>query len=176
MSTLSDQLLKAGLVTKEQVKKAAEKPKRPPHNKKVMNKNSKGLNNNTKKKLSQKKREQSDLAKFYNERSKAENKEKQEAARKKQEAVKLKKEINAKVNKLITENLLNDETAEIRYNFVVGKTIKYVFVTEKQQQELSDRKLAITFLGGKRCIIPFEVGEEILKVNSQKIVIMANLD
>lgn len=170
MSSLSDQLLKAGLVTKEQVKKAAEKPKKTHSKKRLTN------NKDTNKQKPQKKREQSDLAQFYNERSKADNKEKQEAARKKQEAAKLKKEINAKVNKLITENLLNDESAEIRYNFVVGTTIKYIFVTAQQQQDLSDRKLAITFLGGKRSLISFEIGEQILKVNPQKIVIVAPLD
>ena len=170
MSSLSDQLLKAGLVTKEQVKKAAEKPKKTHSKKRPTN------NKDTNKQKPQKKREQSDLAQFYNERSKADNKEKQEAARKKQEAAKLKKEINAKVNKLITENLLNDESAEIRYNFVVGTTIKYIFVTEQQQQDLSDCKLAITFLGGKRSLISFEIGEQILQVNPQKIVIVAPLD
>ena len=174
MSTLSEQLLKAGLVTKEQVEKAAEKPKKSFHNKK--NTIKKTNNSSAKKKKPLKQKEQSDLAKFYNERSKIENKEKQEAIRKKHEAAQLKKEINARVNKLITDNLLNDDAAEIRYNFVVGTTIKYVFVTEQQQQDLSDRKLAITFLGGKRSLIPFEIGGQILKINPQKIVIVANQD
>ena len=160
MSSLSDQLLKAGLVTEEQVKESKEKPK-----KKFIQKKQAPKKKNDKK-------EQSDLAKFYQERSKIENKEKQEAARKKKEAARIKKETNKKINKLISENLLNDEKAEIRYNFVVGTTIKYIFVNEKQQQDLIDGKLAITFLGGKRSLIPIDIANMIIKINPSKIVII----
>ena len=160
MSSLSDQLLKAGLVTEEQVKKSKDKPNKKSFSKKPVAR---------KKKVST---EQSDLAKFYQERSRADNKEKQEQARKKKEAARIRKETNKKVNKLISENLLNDEAAEIRYNFVVGTTIKYLFVTEKQQQELVEGKLAITFLGGKRSLIPVDVAKTILEINPNKIVII----
>jgi len=138
MSSLSDQLLKAGLVTEEQVKKAEEKPKRHKSN------NKKSQQPNKQQRVSAKKpkpkKEPSDLAQFYKERASLERSEKQEAAKKKQEAARIKKETNAKINKLITENLLNDETADIRYNFVVGTTIKYLFVNEEQQQKLADGK------------------------------------
>ena len=162
MSSLSDQLLKAGLVTKEQVKKAADKPKFKP--KKAVNKKPV--------KKAKKQTEQSDLAKFYGERKQLENKEKQEIARKKQEAAKLKKEMNEKTNKLISDNLLNDDAAEIRFNFVVGTSIKYLFVTEKQQDDLAEGKLAITFLASKRSLIPVKIGKEIQKINPKKIVII----
>ena len=159
MSSLSDQLLKAGLVTEEQVKKATEKPKK------------KAAKNNARKKQKRPK-EPSDLAQFYKERSRLEQKEKQEALRKKQEAARLKQEMNQKINTLISDNLLNDESAEIRYNFVVGSTIKYLFVTEQQQKDLAEGKLAITFLGSKRSLIPVEIGQKIQKINPNKILIM----
>ena len=164
MSSLSDQLLKAGLVTKEQVKKAKEKPKRKP---------AKG--HASKKSTARKarpKKEPSDLAQFYGERAKLEHHEKQEEIRKKQEAARIKKETNKKINQLISKNLLNDDNAEIRFNFVVGTSIKYLFVTEQQQQDLMDGKLAFTFLGGKRCLIPEETAKEILALNPKKIVII----
>jgi len=59
MSSLSDQLLKAGLVTEEQVKKATEKPKK--H--KPKNKSYKKSQQN--KKTPAAKKESSDLAQFY---------------------------------------------------------------------------------------------------------------
>jgi len=170
MSSLSDQLLKAGLVTEEQVKKAAEKPKFKRKNSLAKQANKKTTKKSTSK--PKKQAEQSDLAKFYGERKQQENKEKQEIARQKQEAARIKKETNAKINKLISDNLLNDDAAEIRFNFVVGTSIKYLFVTEKQQQDLADGKLAITFLASKRSLIPVETGEEILKINPSKIVII----
>ena len=162
MSSLSDQLLKAGLVTKEQVEKAAEKPA-PKHKKKPFK---------AKQKPVSKKKEPSDLAQFYAERKTQENKEKQQEAQRKKEAARIKKETKAKVEKLISENILNDETAEIRFNFVVGTSIKYVFVTEKQQQSLIDGELAFTFLGSKRCLIPLAIAKEITTIDPAKIVII----
>jgi len=172
MSSLSDQLLKAGLVTKEQVEKAAEKPKRKNKQRNQPLINKKHFRNKVKaaKKQSPNATEQTDLEKFYQERAKTEAKEKQAAIRAKKEAARIKKEINAKINSLISANLLNDETADIRYNFVIGTTIKYLFVTEQQQQQLIDGKLAITFLGGKRSLIPIEIAKKILKLNPNKIV------
>ncbi len=173
MSSLSDQLLKAGLVTEEQVKKAEEKPKV----KKKFDGNKNNLKKKNKPKSYQKpKREASDLEKFYKQRSTLEINEKQEALRKKKEADKIKKETNDRINKLITVNLKNDETADIRYNFVVGTTIKYLFVTAKQQQELACGSLAITFLGGKRSLIPIDTAKEITALNPNKIVIIASED
>ena len=179
MSSLSDQLLKAGLVTEDQVKKAAEKPK--------AKQKFTGNRNDSQKKQSptprkkpvsnqRPKREATDLEQFYKERSTLERNEKQEAIRKKKEADKIKKETNDKINKLITANLKNDDSAEIRYNFVVGTTIKYLFVTEKQQEELAEGSLAITFLGGKRSLIPIDTAKEIAALNPNKIVIIASED
>ncbi len=170
MSSLSDQLLKVGLVTEEQVKKATEKPKSKPKAKpkKAAVKNIANKTNRKPKKQA----EQSDLAKFYGERKQLENKEKQQIAREKQEAAKLKKAMNEKTNKLISDNVLNDDSAEIRFNFVVGTSIKYLFVTDKQQDDLSEGKLAITFLASKRSLIPVAIGKEILKINPKKIVII----
>ncbi len=170
MSSLSDQLLKAGLVTEEQVKKAAEKPKRHKPNKSNANKSPKQKRPAT----NTPKKENSDLAQFYKERASLERTEKQEADKKKQEAARLKKETNDKVNKLLTDNLLNDEAAEVRYNFVVGTTIKYLFVNEEQQQKLADGELAISFLGGKRALIPINIAKEITQLNPNKIVIIAD--
>ena len=165
MSSLSDQLLKAGLVTEDQINNASTKPKgfkskalKPAKQHKV--------------KLQKNKTEESDLALFYKQRSKLEQSEKQEQLRKKQEAAKLKKEINDKLNKLINDNLLNDDNADIRYNFVVGTTIKYIFVTEQQQKDLAEGVIAITFHHGKRALIPAKTAKEISQINPGKIVIL----
>ena len=170
MNSLSDQLLKAGLVTKEQVEKSAKKKPKPQHSK--QGNPSKGRRGTAQKKKTPMKKEPSDLAKFYQERSKSEKEERDNAIRAKKEASRIKKETNKKINTLICGNLLNDDAADIRYNFVIGTTIKYLFVTEKQQQELVDGKLAITFLNGKRSLIPLNIGQEILKLNANKIVII----
>lgn len=165
MSSLSDQLLKAGLVTEDQVKKATEKPKKINKSFQKKTKSSRPRKEN---------QETSDLAQFYKQRAAQEKNEKQEARRNKLEAQKLKKETNDKINKLISDNILNEETATIRYNFVVGTTIKYLFVTEEQQKKLADGEIGITFMGGKRSLIPSKIATEIRKLNPDKIVVVAS--
>lgn len=165
---MSEQLLKLGLVSEEQVKEAAEKPKKKPFKKTVSNRKKQA------KTKSKSRSEKSDLEEFYKLRASEDNREKQEALRKKREAAQRKKEMNKKINKLISENTLNEEDAEIRYNFVVGTTIKYVFVNEKQQQQLAEGQLAITFLGGNKCIIPVKTAKEILVINPKKIVVLSD--
>ena len=175
MSSFSDQFLKAGLVTEEQVKKAAEKPKRHKPSNNKPKQSHKPKRPPVAKVKKDKFNSSSDLAQFYKERASVEKTEKREADKKKQEAARLKKETNDKINKLLTDNLLNDETAEIRYNFVVGTTIKYLFVNEEQQQKLADGELAISFLGGKRALVPLEIAKQVTLLNPNKIVIIAEV-
>lgn len=196
-NSIRDQLLQAGLVTEDQVTKAESdkqsrnknrnKSRRKPHSQAKGKLGAKGSNNaaknttkNTaKRSVKKKKVPQSDLAKFYQQRSNEERKEKQEEEKLRQEAAKIKKERRQKIGKLIKENAIktldqNSETeGEIRYNFVVGTNIKYLFVSEEQQQQLSEGKLAITFLGGKKMLIPSEIGKQILDIDPKKIVSMS---
>ncbi len=162
-NSLRDQLFQAGLVTEEQVTEV-EKPK----NKKP--RTHKKSHPKPKKKI---KTPQSDLARFYQQRTNQERKEKQQAEKQRQEAAQLKKERRQKVGRLIKENALKEDEGEIRYNFVVGTSIKYLFVTETQQQQLSKGNLAITFLGGKKHLIPVETGKKILEIDPEKIVILS---
>ncbi len=168
-NSLRDQLLQAGLVSEEQINKAENEKKR----RKTHAQNSKNKRAHSPKKQ-KKKTPTSDLAHFYQQRTQLERKEKQEANRHKQEAARLKKERRQKVGQLIKTHALNSDEGNIRYNFVIGTHIKYLFVTEQQQQQLSDGKLAITFLGGKKCLIPHAIGEEIKTIDPDKMVILAD--
>lgn len=178
MSSIRDQLLKAGLVTEEQVKQAEAKPKpRPNKNNKSAAGHSKNKKNqNTKavpKKTAVKKRELTDLELFYKERETKDKAEKLEQEKQRKEATRIRKEKRAKIGLLIKTNLLNDDAAENRYNFVVGSSVKYLFVTEAQQTQLSNGELAIVFLGEKRCLIPTEIGKQILAIEPSRIVIIS---
>ena len=156
-SSLRDQLLQAGLVPKERSKKAVQKkkitPSLPP------------------KKRKKKIQPASDLAQFYQRRTTQERNEKQEIERKKQAAAKLKKEQHRKVRQLLNKHKLDNTHADIRYNFVVNTTIKYIFVTAEQQKHLEQGKLAITFQAGQSCLIPYEIGKELLSITPHKLVI-----
>ena len=172
MSSLRDQLLKAGLVTEEQVKQSETKPK-------PTNRPRKNNKNNPKSQASQpkapaakpKKRELSDLERFYKERDSIEKAEQEEQALQRKEAARIRKQNRVKIGALIRNNMQNDEAAELRYNFVVGSSVKYLFVTEAQQELLSAGKLAIAFLGEKRCLIAPEIADQILEIESSRIII-----
>ncbi|PWQ93046.1 DUF2058 family protein [Leucothrix pacifica] len=171
MSSLRDQLLKAGLVTEEQVKKAETKPK-PSGKPRKNNKNkSKPQTGQTQSAAKAKKRELTDLERFYKERDSTEKAEKEEQDRQRKEAARVRKQNRAKIGALIRNNMQNDEAAELRYNFVVGSSVKYLFVTEAQQELLSAGKLAIAFLGEKRCLIAPEVADQILEIEPSRIII-----
>ena len=87
------------------------------------------------------------------------------------QTARIRKEKRAKIGLLIKSNIMNDEAAEHRYNFVVGSSVKYLFVTEAQQEQLAKGELAIVFLGEKRCLIPAEIGKEIKVIEQSRLVI-----
>lgn len=172
MSSIRDQLLKAGLVTEEQVKQAEAKPKVNKKNKPPAVHSKQGKNTKPRSTKPQNKpRELTDLERFYQERDATDKAEKAEQEKQRKEAVRIRKEKRAKIGALIKSNLVNDESAEHRYNFVVGSSVKYLFVTEAQQEQLAKGELAIVFLGEKRCLIPTDIGKQIKEIEQSRLVI-----
>ncbi len=188
-NSLSDQLLKAGLVTQDQIDKS-EQDKQQRKNKAKANtarvrqgaKNGKNTGNHStqaaRKQQSAKaadkkpaKKGGSDLARFYQQRNQLEREEREAEEKQKREAAAKRKQVRKQLRKLITTHSKNVEEADIRFNFVVGETVKYLFVTEEQQQAIADGKLSITFMDGKRCLIPAEIGQQVLALDDSKIVI-----
>lgn len=180
--SLRDQLLKAGLVTEQQVEKANQpKPTTPrqPHAKKQPPRRDnrpppaapprESRENKAPRPVA---KEKSDLAQFYEIRAKTEREERQQAEQRQREIAERRKKTREQVAALITDNLQNVDDADIRYNFVVGDNIKYLYVTEAQQQDLADGKLALTFLGGKRCIIPADTAQQILALDPDKLIVI----
>ena len=163
--SLQDQLLGAGLATEEQLKKAQESKKRPKRSHKPKN---------TQQQIKPKrgKKPASDLAQFYQQRSSFEKKTRDDDEKKKKEAARIKKLNNKKIRKLLLDNLKNTDDAEIRYNFVVGTNIKYLYVTEQQQEALGKGELAITFLGGRRCLIPSSLVTELRVLDPNKLIVL----
>lgn len=199
-NSLSEQLLKAGLITqaqidqaeqnkqqqKEKAKEAREqaklkpaKPNRnftPKANKPAAVKPEGAPTPEADKKPAPNKpaksRKSSDLEQFYRERNELERQEKAAEEQRRREMAERKKQTRQQVRELITAHLKNVDDAAIRYNFVVGETVKYLYVTEQQQQDLATGALAITFLEGKRCLIPSEVAEQILAIDPDKLIVL----
>lgn len=177
-NSLSDQLLKAGLIDQNKIdqaeqdkqkrKEAAKKQRQQAKDKQVAPKQSA--------KKQKRKQPDSDLAQFYKARAKEERTEREANEKARREAAALKKKTRKQIRELVKANAKNVEDAEIRYNFVIGSNIKYLFVTEAQQTALSNGELAITFVDGKRCLIPTEIGKQVLALDPNKPVVFSEPD
>jgi uncharacterized protein YaiL (DUF2058 family) len=163
-NALQDQLLKAGLATEEQFKKASAKPRRPP----PKNKNKKPKKTTNKKPHNH----NSDLKRAYDARKKLEAAEKH----KKEQLAAQRKANRRKIRLLVSNNTLNKPDAEISYRFIIGQNIKNVYVTEEQQKQLLSGKLAITFFDGRRCIIPRSIADEIMQLDPKKAIVIQPSD
>lgn len=146
-NALQEQLLKAGLANEKQLHSAHKK---------------------NKSRKTGKPKQRQDLAAAYRARSQAERKEQQEQAR----LAALKKANQKKVQQLIKTNTLNIEDAEIGYQFTAGTTVKKIYVSEEQKEGLAEGRLGITFLKGRRCLIPAEVAVQIMDLDPEKIVVL----
>jgi hypothetical protein len=182
--SLREQLLNAGLVTQAQIEQANQ-PK-PKHTSKPQ---AKGKNpakqqqsapadaQHSAKPASKKPAKPvSDLALFYQERDQLERAERAEQERRARELAARKKQTREAVRALLSDNVQNVEEADIRYNFMVGDNIKYLYVTEQQQQQLAAGELAITFMEGKRCLISHEIAQQLLALDPSKLVILNSGD
>jgi hypothetical protein len=175
-NSLRDQLLKAGLITQEQIEQANQPKSKEPAVKappaKKAARPAQTARPHTPKPQVKPKPVDEDLAKFYKERETIERNERLEAERQQRELAARRKAVRGQIQTLINENTQNIADAEIRYNFVVGDNIKYVYVTEAQQTQLANGELALTFLEGKRCIIPLETAQAITALDPDKIIII----
>lgn len=197
-NSLSEQLLKAGLITEEQVTQAEQnrqqqkdkararantrkkdgnasgKPSKneAQRDKARKPKPSQAPNSAAKAPSSSPKQSASDLAKFYRERDHLERQEREAEEKRRREKAERKKKTRQQIRELIAANQVNVADASIRYNFVVGETVKYVFVTEQQQVDLAAGSLAVTFMDGKRCLIPVAVAAQIHELDPDKLVVI----
>lgn len=174
---LRDQLLKAGLVTEDQVAKAEQKrshtqgkppkdrgarkkPVRKPR-KRPTNKGSQGAGG----------AESADLAKAYAAREKAERREQEARAQAAREAEARRREVKGKLRELVERNQQNRDDADIPYRFTISGKVKQVYVTEPQRRMLAAGELCIALLDGKRHILTPEIGEQILALDPERVVV-----
>jgi len=72
-----------------------------------------------------------------------------------------KKAVAAQIRQLIEMNRVDVEEAEVAFNFVDGKNVQRIFVTEKLQEQLVRGRLAIVKLGSDYNLVPAGVAEKI---------------
>ncbi len=142
--SLRDQLMGAGLATKQQALKAKTKTKK---NKQQARKSGE-LTEQEKRRIELEKEKQSQI-------------EKDRELNRKLEEERQTKAIEAQVRQLIEMNAISRDSGETEYKFVVDKKIKKIYVTEDQFNKLSRGVFAIGVLGEDFAVIPSQVAAKI---------------
>lgn len=151
-----DQLLKTGLVSKQQVHKAkqdqSKKNKQQPSRKEK-------IADETRLKVEQ-------AAKEKEKRDRELNKQKQEKVRQ--------KSITVEINQLIASNCLaRDENCEIAYNFDHNNKINRIYIDAEMKQLIIQGKLGIALIEGRYELVPQSAAEKIRQRDENRIVIFS---
>jgi len=150
-----EQLLKAGLVSKQQVKKANQEKTR----KKKQQRNTK------QKTVDENALKRQQLAEEKAKRDRELNRKKQEQAHN--------KAISAEINQLITANLLSrDENCDISYHFEHRNKVNHIYIDEKMKQQLIKGKLGIARIEGRYELVPLSTAEKIKQRNEKRIILI----
>lgn len=148
------QLLKAGIVNKQQVKKANQEKSK--QQKQQRNKKEVVIDE------TQLKAQQAAAEKAEHDR--ALNKKKEEQARN--------KAISSEIDQLITNNrLTRDESCEINYNFEHRKKVHRIYINEEMKQGIIQGKLGIARIEGRYELVPIAVAEKIKQRNEKRLVL-----
>lgn len=152
MSSLQDQLMKAGLVDAKKAKQT-EKDKRKAA--KIQNKSRQVVVDETKLQAQQAKAEKVARDRELNAQLKA------EADR---------KAIAAQIKQLITLNIQSRGNGDIAYNFTDGKQIKKLYVSAAVQEQLVRGRLIIVKLGDGYELVPLPVAEKIAERDAAAVI------
>ena len=163
MSSLREQLLKAGLVTEKQAKQSESSQRKQSH------------------KIKKDKRLAREEA--NKKRSEEERRAKEEAAKREQDralnfqrdAKQKRREDLARIRQLLSKHRQNHPDAELPYNFQAGKMIRKVRVTEQQQRQLSAGRLGIVRNPQDEfdfVLLPREVALKIAGIEQRALVLL----
>ena len=149
-----EQLLKAGLVSKQQVKKANQ-DKFSQHKKQRQVKG--GVVDSAKLKARQAAEEKA-------QRDRALNQHKQEQARK--------KAISIEIDQLISHNSIKrDEGCEIAYNFEHRSKVNRIYVNALLKQQIVQGRVGIARIEGRYELVSYDIAEKIQQRNDKRVVL-----
>ncbi len=152
-----EQLLKAGVVSKQQVQKAQQDKKK---------KKKQQHNNKKVKVVDEAKLKAQKAADEKSARDRELNKRKEDQARG--------KAVSAEINQLIKDNLIKrDEKCELAYNFEHQKKVKRIYINADMKQQLIKGKLGIARIEGVYELVPVSIAEKIQQRNEKRVVIFA---
>ena len=147
-----DQLLKAGLVSKQQVRQAKTE----------------------KKKASKQAGDKADVmdeVKLEAERARQEKAERDRELNRQKLEQERQKQIVAQIRQLIEMNRVDISDGDIAYNFEDEKVVRRLFVTDSVQKQIINGRLAIVRLDGQYEVVPRPVADKIHQRDTHCIVV-----
>ena len=160
--SLQDQLLKSGIATEDQLKKAKSRPTSGKHGSGHSSK--KGPQTGKKNKSNANSYKDSAQNKTVASKSiqddKTNNSETGSSA-----PASLGKALRTEIKQLLKTNKLNDKTGEIPYNYVIAGQVKRFYINEKQQTELKAGKMVIVNWNTISYLISTEAEQELRKLH-----------
>ena len=149
-----DQLLKAGIVSKQQVQKANQEK----------SKKRKQQRNHNQVAVDQAKLKAQQAAKEKAQRDRELNRKKEEQAKS--------KAISIEIDQLVRSNrIARDDNCEVIYNFEHRKKVNRIYVNDELKQQIINGKLGIARIEGRYELIPSDIAEKIKQRNDKRIVI-----
>jgi uncharacterized protein YaiL (DUF2058 family) len=167
-NSLRDELLKAGLVTEQQVRNADERRRRPPPRPASTKRSRPDNRQNTRTQpthrppISQRRQEL--------DTREAERRKQEEERKAKEQERKARKVARAKVRTLLSRERQNDPKAEVSHKFLIGNQIKGVYVTTDQHRLLSSGDLAIVYFEKRAHLIAQDVAEKIRAISPSTFI------
>jgi len=153
-NAFQDQLLKAGVVTKQQVKKAQS----------ASNKKKKEQRSKKDKAVDENKLKAQQAAKEKAEFDRELNKRKEDQAKQ--------KAISAEIDQLISKNCLKrDENCDIVYNFEHRKKVNRIYINNDMKQDIINGNLGIARIEGRYELIPKVIAEKIQQRNEKRVIL-----
>ncbi len=80
------------------------------------------------------------------------------------------KALRRKIQELVQSGRLNHPQAEVAYNFVKGKRIKRIYVTQEQRAQLTAGAVVIAVLDGDHHLLPRPLADQLLALAPQTVV------
>jgi len=152
-----EQLLKAGVVTKQQVQKANQ----------AKNKKKKQQRTKKAKTVDESTLQAQQVAKEKARLDRELNKKKEEHAKQ--------KAMSAEINQLITQNCIKrDDNCEITYNFEHNNKVNRIYVNKDMKQQIIQGKYGIARINGRYELVPATIAEKIQQRNNKRVVLFNN--
>lgn len=157
-NSLRDQLLKAGLVTEDQVREAARDKGRKTKDARKNRKSGKPA------------AKADNGAARAARKAQAEKAARDKALNREQEELRRRQALNAQARDIIKNNSLNDPAGEIPHNFVWGERVRRVYVNAEQHKALAEGRLLVAMFKARAHIVNPETAGKLEAIDPKFVV------